>query len=93
MQNVFSFKRYLPKAIVQSVHTFNKYLLRICYLSGTVLASECTEMTMANKTSVPVENRLLTHSTNCYLLINMQSPQLVSFAQFWLFKPQLHPTT
>lgn len=62
------------RRMVQSVHTFNKDLSRVCYLSGTVLASEHTEMNTTNKISVPVENQSLIHSTHGYLLIQYTKP-------------------
>lgn len=62
------------RRMVQSVHTFNKDLSRVCYLSGTVLASEHTEMNTTNKISVPVENQSLIHSTRGYLLVQYTKP-------------------
>ena len=55
------------RRMVQSIHTFNKDLSRVCCLSGTVLASGNTEMNTTNKISVPVENQLLSHSLHTCL--------------------------
>lgn len=64
----------LQRQMVESIHAFNKDLSRVCCLSGTVFASENTEMSTTNKISVPVENQLLSHSLHLYLLIQYSKP-------------------